>query len=733
MNIPTGLPPQFVNYLLVPKADGADKIPCDPVGRAIDHLDPKNWMTYEAAAATGRPVAFALTDDCGWFFLDMDKCGDGNGWSPAATALFTRFTGAWGEVSSSGRGLHVMGRCNPAMLADRKRRWDGWLECYTGGRFIAFGNTGWARIGGHEVDYDWTSVLLEIVPQKAVMGDLPQGVDPAYTGPENDDELLARAMLSGGAGASFGLKASFKDLWTADVTVLSRIYPHPNGGFDRSSADAALMAHLAFWTGKDMPRMDRLFRRSALMRDKYATRPDYRDETIGNSVRLCTKVYDKPKAAAAPAGGGGPHEAYLTLAEMQEHFRGCVYIRDVHRVMIPGGKMLKPEQFNATYGGHQFQMQADGTKPSTKAFEAFTENRAMVFPKVSRPVFDPRRAPGEIIGDTVNIYSPPEIEMTPGDVSPLLDLLGKLLPDARDRAILVNYMAACVQFPGVKFQWAPVLQGCEGNGKTLVFSCIRYAVGKELTHSPKADQLGNQFNGYLEGKLFCLVEEVHMRGRGEMLDVLKPLITNEEIEVEAKGVDKRMIQNYANWAFCTNFQDAILKSRGDRRYAVFFTAQQRVEDLVRDGMVGEYFPRLWSWLKTGGYAAVAYWLKHWQIDPALNPAGLCHRAPQTSSTEAAILAATGSVEKEIMEACEDNTRGFRGGWISAWALDNLIRDRHLKISRYRQSEIVRELGFVEWGRAPRPLIEEGGKRPMLYLKAGMTGTFENFLTAQSYM
>jgi hypothetical protein len=401
--------------------------------------------------------------------------------------------------------------------------------------------------------------------------------------------------------------------------------------------------------------------------------------------------------------------------------------------MIPGGKMLKPEQFNASYGGHQFQMQSDGTKPSTKAFEAFTENRAMTFPKVSAPTFDPRKAPGEIIADRVNTYFPPDVKMVEGDVSPLLALLEKLLPDAKDRAILINYMAACVQYPGIKFQWAPVLQGCEGNGKTLVFSCVRYAVGSEYTHSPRADQLAEKFNAFLEGKLFVLVEEVHMRGRGEMLDVLKPLITNEEIEIRGMAQEKRMIQNFTNWAFCTNFQDAILKSKNDRRYCIFFTAQQQVEDLARDGMTGEYFPRMWSWLKTGGgYQAVAHWLKNWQIDPALNPAGVCHRAPATSSTSAAILAATGSVEKEIMEACEDNTRGFRGGWISAWALDNLMRERHVKISRYKQAEIIRDLGYVEWGRASKPLIEEGGKRPVLYRKTP-GGTFEEYLAAQSYM
>mgnify|MGYP000496936405 CR=1 FL=1 len=41
-----------------------------------------------------------------------------------------------------------------------------------------------------------------------------------------------------------------------------------------SEADAALMTHLAFWTGKDMPRMDRLFRMSGLGKRDKATKND---------------------------------------------------------------------------------------------------------------------------------------------------------------------------------------------------------------------------------------------------------------------------------------------------------------------------------------------------------------------------------------------------------------------------------------------------------------------------
>lgn len=734
--IPTGLPPQFVNYFLTPKNDGTgkfDKIPCNGHGLAVDAHDRRVWMTHEQAVATGRPVAFVLTDEIGWFFLDLDDCADGmGGWKPEAASIFTRFAGAWGEVSSSGKGLHIMGRCDPAQLADRKRRWGGWLECYTGGRFIAFGNTGWSRIGGVTTDYDWTNVLKELVPQKLDLGPLPEGVDPAYTGPTNDEELLAKAMASGSAASKFGMRASFKDLWEANSAMLSKVYPGSKPGeFDHSAADQALLSHLAFWTGRDMPRMDRLFRRSGLMREKYETRQDYRRETIGNAARLCTKVYDEPRRVEKPAEST---EEYLTVPEMIAHFEGCVYIRDSHRMLVPGGETLKPEQFKASYGGHQFQMQADGAKPTTNAFEAFTENRAHRFPRVKRSVFDPKLPPGSIVNDAVNIYYPADVVMRQGDASPFLGLLTKLLPNERDREILLSYLAACVQHIGSKFQWAPVLQGAEGNGKTLVFSTVAYAVGDKFTHYPKPEQLANQFNGYLEGKLFILVEEVHMRGRAEMLDVLKPLITNVRVEAEKKGVDKRMIDNRANWGFCTNFRDAVLKGRGDRRYAIFFTAQQRPEDLARDGMNGDYFPNLYRWLREeGGYAVVAHFLKNYPIKDELNPATKCHRAPETSSTDEAILAAAGTIERDIMEACEDGTRGFRDGWISSQALDRLAKERGFRVTRHKLREIVEELGFVEWGRAPRLLLEEDMKRPVLYCRPGRVRSFEDYLKAQSYM
>ena len=391
----TALPPRFILYRRTWDAATGKwgKHPCDEHGVNIDPHDPSRWMTYEQAAQhalwdetrQNHPygVGWVLNqaDDAarygagrGWFFYDLDDALGADGqWKDWATAAFTDFSGALGEISTSGNGLHVLGMCDPTQLADKRRKWgkaDGAeQECYVDGRFVALSRDGLQPIGGAWRDVDWTDTLVRRVPDRPAVGDLPTGVDPAYTGPSDDAELIRMMLRSSGATAAFGGGVTFRDLWECNVTALSRKYPQWGGGdgFDHSSADLALMNMLAFWTGKDMPRMDRLFRMSALMRDKYERREDYRTDTVQAAARMCKAVYNvAPPAGDGPGGeatGVGAGTAFLTVAEMIEHFKGCTYVRDQHRVLVPDGALLKPEQFNATYGGFMFQMMPGNSLP----------------------------------------------------------------------------------------------------------------------------------------------------------------------------------------------------------------------------------------------------------------------------------------------------------------------------------------------------------------------------------
>jgi primase-polymerase (primpol)-like protein len=102
-----------------------------------------------------------------------------------------------------------------------------------------------------------------------------------------------------------------------DVEVLEKARKAENGekfehlwkghtaGYDsHSEADMALCCLLAFWTGGDRSQMDRLFRQSGLMREKwdethYADGSTYGEKTIERALSTVTEHYD-PDATTQP-------------------------------------------------------------------------------------------------------------------------------------------------------------------------------------------------------------------------------------------------------------------------------------------------------------------------------------------------------------------------------------------------------------------------------------------------
>jgi len=745
----SNLPAQFILVQLVPLPNGkTDKIPLGRDGRTCNAHDPANWLTYDEARAaqgsrTDLTTGFVLTAEDPYVFLDWDDCRGPDGqWIPQVVERFTPFMqrGAAGEVSQSGRGLHVLARADQARVADRRNKYGtadrpdagNWCEFYSQGRFVAFSRRGLDGWQG-SFDVDITDLVLAQVPQReAEAVAIPTGRDPEWVGPEDDDELIRRMLRSSpGIGAAFGNGATVQDLWNANAAVLGRIWPSPSGAaYDASSADMALMIHLAFWTGRDGPRMDRLFRRSGLMREKWEKRADYRAETIGKGRMRAAGVYKDPRgpqpsAASLPGAqpsaytlSARPDSTFLTIAEMQEYFKGCVYVMSVDRVMLPGGMLVKPSQFKSYFGGYEFTMShAGGPKASTtNAFEAFTECKLYDFPKATGLCFRPLEEPGAIMSDgKVNTYFPAKVETAPGDISRWEEQLQKLLPVQSDREIIHNYLTILARHRGVKIRWAPVIQGVEGNGKGLLVEVARYIVGKEYTYTPRSSDIPKQFNAWIRNRLLVGVNEVHMEGRRDFLDAIKPLITDEEMPTEPKGADQFLIENYCNWIMTTNYRDAIIKSRNDRRFAMFFTGQQSIDDIERCGMGGDYFPSLWKWLREGGFAAIADHYQRRALTVDLDT--FVQRAPATSSAEAAVMASMGRIEQEIYEAVEAEEAGFRKGWISTWAVTRVLERIRVSVSPLRMRTILEDMGYRQVVRSSRVLMNEDGRRPVVYVRA----------------
>lgn len=283
--------PQWIVWQLVDsdsRPGKKDKVPVNPLSRLpVSAHKPQSWMSIEAAIAHARSlgngygVGFVFTPDCGYWFLDLDSCLVApDVWSPLAMQMCTQvLAGAAVEVSISGTGLHLFGRGTAPPHSVKNN--DHHAEFYSSARFCA--TTGISLLGN--CDSDHTAALAWIVqtyfpPTERANFQVPtEGPRFDWRG-ETDDEALVERMLNAPprAGNAFGGKAAFRDLWTRNVEALSRAFPSSQSSmepYDPSSADAALAAHLAYETGCDVQRIERLMRRSALVREKWDIRPDY--------------------------------------------------------------------------------------------------------------------------------------------------------------------------------------------------------------------------------------------------------------------------------------------------------------------------------------------------------------------------------------------------------------------------------------------------------------------------
>lgn len=734
-----------------------DKLPVSPhTGQVVTAHDPAHWTTAEHACMTASNwgpsygVAFSFQTSDPFFFIDIDGAYNPQTgqWSAMAQQLVQTFPGAALELSQSGTGMHIIGRGTAPQHSKKNK--EHHLEFYTELRFVAL--TGVGTSGSADTDHTAalhhvTQYLFPPGADADSNGDFTLSDAPVegWVGPTNDDDLLRRALQSRSVGAVFGNKASFADLWNADHEALGKAYPDAGRAYDASTADAALIAHLAFWTGRHGERIKRLMLRPdcLLRRDKW-DRDDYLPRSIAAVLSqpgdvLTDRMPEPPSVAQASAEAPQQTDVvgntFLNAEQQRNIFSGCVYIIDQHRVLVPGGGKLKQEQFRVAFGGYVFSMDNINERTTRNAWEAFTESQILRAPRADTVCFRPDRPPGEIIADAgrtrVNTWWPATVVRKEGDVTPFINHLHKLFPVERDRMIMLSYMAAVVQYKGVKFQWAPVIQGCEGNGKTLLAAMVAASVGQHYTHWPDAKDLSNQFNGWLADKVFIAVEELYRpENKNDVVEDLKTIITGSfGKQIQFKGVDQTTMQICCNLIMFTNHPGAIRKTPDNgRRFCIFYTPQQHMKDLHRDGMDGGYFngPNgLVDWLKyKDGFAIVAELLHTFPIPPEFNPVNMS-RAPANSSDNAVFAESRGSVEQQIAEIIAQDTPGFMGGWVSSVQLDRLITETLKmgnRLSYAKRKEMLYGMGYILHpglidGRVNNP-VQPDMKKPQLFVLAG---------------
>jgi len=302
------------------------KVPLRPgTGAFASTTDPETWTSFEEALDYVRNddvagLGFIFSDEDPIVGVDLDDCRNPETGDLDSTAadIVDRLD-SYTEISPSGTGFHVL--VEGTLPDGRNRR--GSVELYDSARFFT--------VTGDHVDGTPTRVArrqdaVEGIHRDYVQDDEPEDAERNTDGDQEvqpnpsrgDVDLEDAEVVLKARNAGNGEK--FEQLWNGNTA-----------GYDsHSEADMALCCLLAFWTGGDRSQMDRLFRQSDLMRDKwdevhYADGSTYGEKTIERATSTVTEHYDcdastrsdpamiQPLKAPGRGSSSGPRNiAYLT-------------------------------------------------------------------------------------------------------------------------------------------------------------------------------------------------------------------------------------------------------------------------------------------------------------------------------------------------------------------------------------------------------------------------------------
>ena len=279
--------------------------------------------------------------------------------------------------------------------------------------------------------------------------------------------------------------------------------------------------------------------------------------------------------------GGGTPNAKNQVGFLKVNWNDFVFMAGpgLWRQLSTGAE-FKPPNFNTAFQQANTWIQTPQGRPKRMRPTDFMQDVVKV-PQIYAAMYDPSQ--GEIFNyngvDVVNTYMPrtvPEVDefwALDGAVGVIERHFLDWFDDEKYGRMVIQWMAHNVQHPGKKILWAPIICGVNGDGKSSIKNILAAVMGGPNVGDISIAEIHSQFNSYAEGKCVRAIEEIRIRGtnRHEVMNALKPLITNESIVLIKKGRDGIEVPNVTNYIAFTNYPDALALEVGDRRWVPLYT------------------------------------------------------------------------------------------------------------------------------------------------------------------
>ena len=273
-----------------------NKVPKSPLynGNASP-TDSSTWGTYEQAVNACKQynysgIGFVFTAESEYCGIDIDHCIDANGEINKNALDIVDTMDSYAEISPSGTGVHIIykGKVHDDW---KKKKTNALgegvhLEMYQKDRYFTVTENRFNTSDVNERE-KYAELIYKAYMQAA---EKPKSEEKSSDKKSKHLTLTDKDIIDKAMNSSSGMK--FSRLFNGDTSDYDN---------DDSRADMAFCSMLAFWCQKDIDMMDRIFRQSGLMRDKWDEkhgRDTYGNITLQKAIDGCTNTYSPtaPKA-----------------------------------------------------------------------------------------------------------------------------------------------------------------------------------------------------------------------------------------------------------------------------------------------------------------------------------------------------------------------------------------------------------------------------------------------------
>lgn len=224
----------------------------------------------------------------------------------------------------------------------------------------------------------------------------------------------------------------------------------------------------------------------------------------------------------------------------------------------------------ATYANHKHFVSRGEKQVQVKTAEEWIEwpGRAQVDSITYKP-----GEPVIVNGNQLNTWRAADVRPCEGDTAPWQELLAHLIPDKEEREIFECAMAAPLQTPGLRLNFAVMMWGeREGTGKTMVGATIGALHGPTNYAEITQTELQSSFNPWQAHKTLIMGSELcGEKDSRAVADRLKTIITGETVTVNRKHQPEYVLPNHANFYLTSNHPNAVYIGEHARRFFVLHT------------------------------------------------------------------------------------------------------------------------------------------------------------------